>query len=267
MFTIIISLLIAVGVLLSLGLTGVFDWIWAPITSVAVFFAANYLISQRFKKIIEAKMQAIQATLMGGQKAVQEKTLRWRFHPVGNPKQAMIEVQKTMHPFFERAHEQLNDFTQYYNWVPLLEKQVTTMRMQLFYQEKNYQMVDKLLPGCVFMEPVSIAMRMARMYVNNDPGLDKFFEKSVGKFRYGDGAIVYGLYAWIAVKKNDIDKAISILDRASKKMENETLVKNIELLKNNKVKQFSLAGLGEEWYALGLEEPRVKFQRQPQRNF
>lgn len=267
MFTIIISLALAVVTLLALGLTGVFLWFWAALTAVAVFFASNFFISKRFKTIIEAKMRAIQSILMGGQKVVQEKTQRWRYHPVGNPKQAMIEIQKAMRPFFEKAHEQLKDFKQYYNWVPLLKKQVATMDMQLYYQEKNFQMVDKLLPDCIYLEPVSIAMRMARMYVNKDPGLDKFFEKSVRKFRYGTGAIVYGLYAWIAVQNNDIDKALAVLDRAKKKMENETLARNIDLLKNNKAKQFSLAGLGEEWYALGLEEPRVKFQRQPQRNF
>lgn len=267
MLTLLISLALAAAVLLLLGLTGWFLWVWASLTAVAVFFAANFFISKKFKGEIEAKMREIQATLMRGQKAVQEKTQRWRFHPVGNPKQAMLEIQKTMQPFFDRAHEQLDGFSGYYLWVPLLKKQVSTMHMQFYFQEKNFQMVDKLLPGCIFLEPVSIAMRMTRMYLNNDPGLDKFFEKSVRKFRYGTGAVVYGLYAWIQVQKKDIDKALDVLARAVKKMDNETLSRNIDLLKNNKVKQFSLAGLGEEWYALGLEEPKVKFQRQPQRGF
>jgi hypothetical protein len=69
------------------------------------------------------------------------------------------------------------------------------------------------------------------------------------------------------VKRDDLDTAINVLMRATRKMENATLKRNIEVLQNNKPKQFSLAGLGDEWYALNLEEPRIKMQRGPQRPF
>jgi hypothetical protein len=39
-------------------------------------------------------------------------------------------------------------------------------------------------------------------------------------------------------------------------------VENFERLANGKVKQFSNSGFGDAWYALGLEEMKVKAQRQ-----
>ncbi|MGX8697499.1 MAG: tetratricopeptide repeat protein, partial [Prevotella sp.] len=60
--------------------------------------------------------------------------------------------------------------------------------------------------------------------------------KNAKKLRYGQGAAFYGLYAWIAVKRGKIDDAINVLLRATKKMENDTLKRNIEILQNNKPK-------------------------------
>jgi hypothetical protein len=53
-----------------------------------------------------------------------------------------------------------------------------------------------------------------------------------------------------------------VLIEACEKMENETIKRNREHLANNRVGHFSNAGLGDQWYALHLEEPKVKMQRQ-----
>jgi hypothetical protein len=45
-------------------------------------------------------------------------------------------------------------------------------------------------------------------------------------------------------------------------MENATIKQNLEHLANNRINQFTNAGLGDEWYALHLEQPKVKTQRQ-----
>ena len=117
------------------------------------------------------------------------------------------------------------------------------------------------MPSCLFLEPMTAAMRMARMYTRKDEEIDKFFTRQTARLRYGQGAILYALYAWIAVQRNDIELAQKTLLRAAEKMENETIKRNIEHLANNRVRQFTNAGLGDEWYALGLEEPRIKMQR------
>ena len=44
-------------------------------------------------------------------------------------------------------------------------------------------------------------------------------------------------------------------------MENETLRRNHESLINNRVGHFSNSGIGDSWYSLFLEEPKVRMQR------
>lgn len=164
-----------------------------------------------------------------------------------------------------KALDATNIFEPYYKWVPLLKKQINTLRMQLYYQKRDWAEVDKLMPNCIFLEPVTYAMKIARMYMRKEDGIDKVFAKSVAKLRYGQGAVLYGLYAWIQLQQGNTDGALATTLEATRKLENETLKNNLSLLQNGKSKQFNLAGLGEEWYALGLEEPRVKYQRQHER--
>ena len=263
MFTLMLSGLLGVALMLGLGLTGTSAWGWSILFGVLLFLTCNTVAGLYFKKRIKAIADEMQGTLLTLQKQVQAKTNAWRFRPPGSPKQAQIEMQRMQHVFIEKALAQSTAFEPYFKWVPLLRRQIATQRMQLHYQDRNFAEVDRLLPHCLFMDPISMAMGLARKYANKDPTLDEFFEKNARKLRYGQGAVFYGLYAWIAVKRGDLDAAINVLIRAGKKMENETLKRNIEVLQNNKAKQFSLAGLGDEWYALGLEEPRIKMQRMP----
>ena len=59
-----------------------------------------------------------------------------------------------------------------------------------------------------------------------------------------------------------IDKAHKVLIRAAEKSDKEVLKRNRDLLANNKVNHFNNSGFGEEWYMLGLEEPKIKEKRQ-----
>lgn len=267
MLTLILSALSGIILLLVLGLTGTSNWLWAVIFGILLFIACNTVIGLVFKKRIKLMMDSLQSIMINGQKQMQEKVNSWRFRPPGSPKQAQIEMQKMQHTFIAKALVATEQFAPFYRWVPLLDRQIASLRMQLHYQDRNFSEVDRLMPKCIFIDPMSMAMRLARMYSNNDDKLAVTFEKSVAKLRYGQGAILYGLYAWIAVQRNDLDLALKTLLRATKKMENETIKHNIEILQNSKAKQFTLAGLGEEWYALGLEEPRISMRRQPQRPF
>jgi len=100
------------------------------------------------------------------------------------------------------------------------------------------------------------------MHMKGEEGIEKVFKKHTARLRYGQGALLYGLYAWILVQKNELDGAHKVLIQACEKMENDTLKRNREHLANNRVGHFSNAGLGDEWYALHLEQPKVKMQRQ-----
>ena len=101
------------------------------------------------------------------------------------------------------------------------------------------------------------------MYKHKDPKIDKFFRWKCSRLKADAAVLPFALYSWILVKENRIDDAIKVLNDAKAKTSNETLARNREALQNGKIKQFSNAPLGEIWYALMLEEPKMqKIQQQ-----
>ena len=59
-------------------------------------------------------------------------------------------------------------------------------------------------------------------------------------------------------------RAVAALVAARKLSDNQTLIENCDRLVNGKYKHFNNAGLGDLWYSLYLEEPKIKPQRQVQ---
>ncbi len=262
MLTTIISAIIALGATLALYLAAGWHLAWSIILGlllgIIIHAAVAWLLSRKVKRL----MNEVQATLLGGQKQLQTKMNQWQVRPPGSLKQAQLEIEKGQRTFLQQALQQTEAFAPFYLWSPLLKRQVNTLKMQLYYQMKEFVEVDRLLPRCLYLDPMTAAMRLARMYQRKEEGLEKFFERQIARLRYGQGAVLYSLYAWIAVKRGDLELAHKTLLRATKKMEHETIKRNIEHLANNRPKQFNNSGLGDEWYALGLEEPRIKTQRQ-----
>ena len=82
-----------------------------------------------------------------------------------------------------------------------------------------------------------------------------------------DGALVASTYAWIKLRQEQPDKAVAALVAAKKLSDNATLIENCDRLVNGKTKHFSNAGLGDAWYSLYLEEPKIKPQRQVVRGY
>lgn len=280
MYSLLISSTAGIAVALALALPGVSKWYWAGLFGVLAFFASNAVIGYFINRRVKALMAEMQGILADGQRKMQEKTQAWRFRPPGSIKQAQIDMAKMQHEFVAKALEFTDNFRKFEKWSPLLSRQIATMQMQLHYQDRNFKAVDDLLPKCLLLEPVTVAMAMARAFqtggyekATDGKGrpvpnqVDRYFQKGVARLRYGQGALLYGLYAWIKIKSGDVDGAFETLLAADKKMENECLKRNIENLKNNRVKHFSLAGLGDEWYVLGLEEPKLGGQRSPRRPF
>lgn len=280
MYTLLISGGFGLLLLLTFGFTELSNWVWAVIWGFIAFFTSNALIGFHFKHRVDRLSRELQTIMTNGQRQIQEKTQAWRFRPPGSVKQAQIEIQKMQHGFIQKAIEHTATLEHYKHWIPLLDRQIATMRMQLHYQDRNFKEVDALMPKCLILDPMTAALVIARLYSRDGykPAADKkgrptpnkidrIFSKATARLRYGQGATLYGLYAWIKIQVNDIDGAFNVLQLANKKMENACIKNNIDLLKNNKPKHFSLAALGDEWYALGLEEPRIKMQRQPQRPY
>jgi len=246
---------------LILGLTGAASAGWSVGWGVLAALAAQAAAGLWLRRKVKAAMDGVQSVLLAGQKKMQQKVSQWQMRPPGSIKQAQIELEREQKGFVEQALARSTELERFFPWTPMLRRQVNTMRMQLYYQIKDYRMVDKLLPSCLFLEPLTAAMKLARMHATGAEGAEKFFEKQVRRQRYGQGVILYALYAWMRVQKGDVAGAHKVLVRACEKSENETLKRNREHLANNRPGQFSNAGLGDEWYALGLEEPKVKMQR------
>ncbi len=235
---------------------------WGVLAALAVQGAMGFWL----KRKVEAGMKEVQGILLLGQKRIQNKVSQWQMRPPGSVRQAQIEIEREQKGFVAQAIEASGKLEKWRRWSPLLGKQVATLRMQLYYQTKDYQKVDELMPHCLFLEPISAAMKLARMYQRGEEGIEAFFEKQVKRLqRFGRGAdtaILYAAYSWMLVQKGNIDQAHKILIRGCEKAEKEPLKRNRDLLANNKVNHFSNAGFGDEWYALGLEEPKIKMQRQ-----
>ena len=64
------------------------------------------------------------------------------------------------------------------------------------------------------------------------------------------------------LRSGEKSKALAALVAAKKLSDNPTLIANYERLVNGKEKHFSNADLGELWYSLYLEEPKIKVQQQ-----
>lgn len=262
MFTIVLCVLCGGIFGLILGLSGTSSTGWSVGWGVLAVLVVQVSAGLWLRRKVKIAMDRVQEVLLSGQKKLQHKVNQWQMHPPGSVKQAQIEMDREQRVFIEQALARSCELERFFKWTPMLRRQVDTLRMQLYYQIKNFKMVDALLPTCLFLDPMTAAMKLARMHVTGAVDAEKFFEKQVKRQRYGQGVILYALYAWMCVQRGDLTGAHKVLVRACEKAENETLKRNREHLANNRAAHFSNAGLGDEWYALGLEEPKVKMQRQ-----
>ncbi len=252
------------GVLLcaALGMTGAANWGWSVFWGVLAFVAGQGSTGFLIQKRVKAAMGGVQKILEDGQKRLQLKVNQWQMRPPGSIKQAQQEIEREQRMFVEKALEASKGLERFNLWAPFMQRQVNTMRIQLYWMLKDFKKVDELFPKALIVDPMMAAIKIARMYMKGEAGIDKVFKKHTARLRYGQGALLFGLYAWILVQKNDADGAHKVLIQACEKMENDTMKKNREHLANNRIGHFSNAGLGDEWYALHLEQPKVKMQRQ-----
>lgn len=262
MIIILLNLLVSISIAAALTLTETAKWGWSILWGVLTFAALQALISYIMQRKVKAAMERVQSILMAGEQRLRQKVNQWQLRPPGSIKQVQLLMEREQRVFVERALEASQDLERFFPWVPLMKKQVATVRMQLYWMIKEFKQVDKLMPEIIMLEPMTAAIKISRMYMLGEEGIDKVFLKSTARLRYGQGALLYGLYSWILVQRQNYDEAHRILIGACDKLENETLKRNRDALANNKITQFSNAGFGEEWYALHLEQPKVKIQRQ-----
>jgi hypothetical protein len=146
----------------------------------------------------------------------------------------------------------------------MMDRQIATAQLQLCWMIKDFKRVDELMPKAMIIDPTLTAIKIARMYMNDEesPKIAKVYEKAVRRVRYNGNVLLAAAWSWIQVKRGDSDGAFKTLTEALKKSDDATLKRNHEVLMNNRVAHFSNSGIGDQWYSLMLEEPKVKMQRQ-----
>jgi len=218
-----------------------------------------------FRKKVNAVTEEIQQAIMIGQERISRKANAFQQRPAGGAKHMQKLLEKDQHASLRTAIALTDKLQPYFLWSLLLKKQADTMRMQFYYQLGEFKKVDALLPNCLYMEPITVAMKMARQYKNNDPDLDKTFKSKIRKFKGDNGVLLYSLYAWVLLKRGDRNAAFELLTKAKEKTDNEVILKNWERLANDKEKMFSNADLGDEWYSLRLETMKTPKQKMKKR--
>ena len=261
-----LALIISIGLGGAVGITvfnhTTYSITWGIVSGVLLFIALQVLIGLYTRKRVKKLTNNIQDIILGGQEKLNRKVQFFQQKPQGGMKTMQTILEKDQHVFIREALEATKRLEPLFPWNILLRKQVNTMRMQFYYQLKDFDKTDELIPKAMYVEPMSIAMKMARQYKNNDKGYKKTFQRKSGKYKSDNAALLYAVYSWMLVKTGEIEEAIKILLKAKKVTDNETIAKNWENLVNGKIKKFSNAGIGDQWYSLYLEEPRNQKPKQ-----
>ena len=267
MYSILIAFTAAMAVFLSFWRLADILWGWSLLWGALAFFGAMFGVNFVIRKRIATVMAEMQKLLLDGQKEMQARVNAFQNRPTGDPKRIMAEMEKFQKKLLTQALEHTMKLEPFCKWTPLFSRQLNTTRMQFHFQMQDFKKVDEMLPRCLILDPMSGAMKIARQFANKAPfeEIEKTFLKAKARLKYNQSALLYSLMAWIALKLDMPDKAHALLVKGCKDNENETLNRNRDRLANNKPREFSNAGLGDEWYALFLEQPKMQMRRQQPR--
>lgn len=240
---------------------------------IATFLISMIVIGLIVRKRMAKVQEELQAIMTKGQNRINRKVQHFQSKPGGNPSQIQRELEAEQKTMIKQALAFTEKLEPYKKWNLLMGRQIATMRMQFLFQLKEFQKVDELLAqrglfsGPMLSEPTLVGMKMAREYENKDiEAAEKTFKKRIKWFRGDRGTLLYGLMSWIHMKKGNPEEARQILLKGKEATGNDVLIRNWEHLSNDNNKKFSNAGLGDEWYALYLENPPKPKQKRMRGN-
>jgi tetratricopeptide (TPR) repeat protein len=260
-----LTILIAVGCGLLLALLG-FLWLESLIWAVCLFFLGavipNVIINLWLRKGLQGVLDKVQNDLAESNADIQRKMGQMQNQMSGASKGMQKQFEKRQTVAIQEALHELDKTEPFFKWNFLAKKQVDTYRAQLLYQIKDYENAKKYFASGIMPDALTMAMKMALCYRDGEiEEVDKLFKKGRKKFKKDKKTILVALYTWILVKTGRIDEAVSILAEEKEETGSQVLEQNWQFLANGKTKQFSNAGLGDQWYALQLENPKPVRQR------
>ena len=235
---------------------------WSVFVGILGFGVVQGVAGVLLQKRIRREMEVVQRIIVEGQKKLQTKINRWQLRPPGSLKAAQKEIMDDTKVFVREALAEVEKLSKYRWWVPMIDRQKATATMQLSWMIKDFKTVDRVMPKALFLEPTSVAMKMARMYMTEAPTeeIAKVYRKGVRRLRYNQNVLLAATWSWILLKRNgekdEGGSAFEALTEALKSSDNEILKRNHECLMNKRLAHFTNSGLGDQWYSLLLEEPR-----------
>ena len=248
---------------------------WSVAFAAGAFLAVQLVLSLAIRKRVMAQMSKVQMILETGQKALQTKTARWQFRPPGSMQAAQKEIAHDTKEFVKAALVEVEGLKRFKIWVPLIEKQMATARLQLNWMIKDFAAVDRDMDKAIVADGTMAAMILAREYMKSEPldTLRKTYAKYVKRQKYNQNVLLAGTWSWILVKKGALetdankakpyyDEAFKVLTEALKNSDDPQLKANHVSLMNNRPGHFTNSGLADRWYSLWLEEPKIRMQRQ-----
>lgn len=262
MLSLLIALVGAVGIALALHYPAETSLTWSVIFGAVGFVGITAAINLIMKKKLEAAFMVVQNHIMEKQQYLSRKInmMAGRATP-----KFQAEIENEQAQSIREALTLLDGLNKFEKWNFMVRRQTNTIRAQFHYQLKEYDQADKYFKNALLFDPTVMAMLMTRHYKKDEMDkVKKLFTKGTRRFKDAKGALIYALYSWILVQKNDIDGAIQVLHQAKTKAENDVLKQNLENLRNGHVNRFSNAGFADQWYLLGLETPKMqKIRMQP----
>ena len=237
---------------------------WQICCALAGFFLAQLAVGLLMRGAVRRRQDKIQSIMQSAQQKINKQLNLFQLRPPSGMKSAQQMLEKIQHDAVRAALAETESFKPLYKWNLMLKRQIAAMQAQLYFQLREFKKADEYLEYAILQDPQSIAIRMTRLYRNEDARFDKF---SRGKIRRAKGeaaAFLASVYAWIKLKQGDEAAALAALVEAKKESDHPVLLDNYTKLANGKARQFSNSGFGDMWYALYLEEPKVKPQRQRQ---
>ncbi len=245
-------------------------WGWAILACIGALLVVAIPINIWIKKRLTVIFNQVQTMLMTAQENLRRKAGAMQARGIGGPK-VMAQLEKEQAEAVRAAMVPLEQVAPLKKWNLLAQKQADLLKGQLLFQIKEYDEARPLLGKSLLAnDPMLLCMQMALHYRHDNAEtkeLDKMFNRGIGRFKYDRGTMIYALYSWILVKQNRIADAVTVLDEGKTKTEDPVIAQAWENLANNRVNRFSFAGLGDPWFALGMENPAPVKQRVQQSQF
>ncbi len=222
------------------------------------FLLAMIPLNLWLKRRMEKIFAEVQGVIERDQQKMRRQVSQLQGRMQGSPKGIQKQLEKQQTASIREALKVLDQITPLYKWNVLAKKQAHTLRGQLLFQIKDFENADRYLEQGMNVDPMTVAMKMARLYQKNQAeAAEKLYRKVKRRFKGDKGIVLHCLHAWILIKKDRADEALQFLTDLKEKTDHQVVRDNWEHLANGRVRSFSNAGLGELWYALHLEQPKT----------